>query len=563
MCMSWLPFRFSRSSSCPSTGPVFPRCRELFVIAIDLLGTGRAFLRVPWQRPADVYFTALQAVRNVVLLFSNPSWSDGHSVPSTILRNITALSSQIAYSEDILVNITTLSTTSVSTANGVVQGLLYVPDLADDDPCQNLSAPYIPQNATRQVNLPTTNYNLIALAPWINANCTLAFLASAKLDPIRAMLVYLPDGDTNQPPAVDDEAWDLGDGGAWKATNRYPVYAIPSTSGKQMMRQLSLYSGDLSQVPFSNQIMSTYSPNPADYVRVWTELTVVTISTTLPLWAFILIILGVIVVVIGSTSLLMHLVQNRRRAALRRRVMRGEVNLEALGIKRLTVPFDHIQTFPLFTYNYDPPLASPSSTKFPQKNGRRSSEASGVAINVRSSTRNEKNDSAIDYQPACIICLEDFESRKTIIRELPCGHIYHPECIDEFLSHLSSLCPSCKASMLPVGYCPQITNSMVRREFGTRRLRSRGAVIHVDVERGRRRLSSWSSSMKKHICPLSSPKPEEAVDLQEQPRGGRPSTVGTTRDRMQDLVVPVDETNSDDGRPPWKRTALKVFPGFR
>ncbi|OTA98711.1 hypothetical protein M426DRAFT_258190, partial [Hypoxylon sp. CI-4A] len=484
------------------------------------------------------------------LLFSNPSWSDGHSIPSTILRNITALSSHIAYSEDILGNITTLSTTSVPTANGVVQGLLYVPDLSDDDPCQNLTEGYIPKNVTRQVNLPTTNYNLIALAPWINSDCTHSFLASARADPIRGMLVYRPDGDTSPPPDADDEVWDLGDAGAWKTRNRYPVYAISTTSGNEMMRQLSFYSGDLSQVPFSDQIISTYSPNPADYVRVWTELTVVTVSTTLPLWAFILIILGVIVAVIGSTSLLMHFVQNRRRASLRRRVMRGEVNLEALGIKRLIVPLDHVQSFTLFTYNYDPPI-SPTSVKSPQK-GRRSSEGSRQPINV--SVRNEKNDSAIDYQPACLICLEDFESKKTIIRELPCGHIYHPECIDEFLSQVSSLCPSCKASMLPPGYCPKITNSMVRREFGTRRLRSRGTVIHVDVERGRERLSSWSSSMKKHICRVSSPKPEEVIDLQEQPRVDRPSTAGTTRNRMQDLVVPVDETNSDDGRPQCKST---------
>ncbi|KAI1098708.1 hypothetical protein F4804DRAFT_323957 [Jackrogersella minutella] len=503
---------------------------------------------------------SLQTVRNVVLLFSNPSWSDGHSVPSTILRNITALSSQIAYSEDLLGNITTLSTTSVSTANGVVQGLLYVPDLAANDPCQNQTAKYIPQNVTRQVNLPTTNYNLIALAPWINANCTKSFLASARLDPIRGMLVYRPEGDDGQPPAADDEVWDLGDGDAWKTTNRYPVYAVPSASGNEMMHQLSLYSGDLSQVPFSQQIITTYSPNPADYVRVWTELSVITVSTTLPLWAFILIILGVIVAVIGSTSLLMHFVQSRRRAALRRRVMRGEVNLEALGIKRLRVPMDHIHSFTLFTYNYDPPVPmSPTSPKSPTK-GRRSSEVSRQPASVRT----EKNDASIDYQPACLICLEDFESKKTIIRELPCGHIYHPECIDEFLSQLSSLCPSCKASMLPPGYCPKVTNSMVRREFGTRRLRSRGgAMIHVDVERGRQRLSSWSSSMKKHILRVSSPKPEEAVDLPEQPRLDRPSTVGTARDRMQDLVVPVDETNSDDGRPQWKRTAIKVFPGFR
>ncbi|KAI0169121.1 hypothetical protein GGR52DRAFT_553810 [Hypoxylon sp. FL1284] len=508
---------------------------------------------------------SLQTVRNVVLLFSNPRWSDGHTVPSTILRNITALSSQIAYSDDILGNITTLSTTSVSTPNGVVQGLLYVPDLPSGDPCQSLAGSYIPPNVTRRVSLPTTSYNLIALAPWINATCTQSFLAAARTDPLRAMLVYRPDGDAGQPPDVEDEAWDLGDAGAWKTTNRYPVYAISGASGNEMMRQLSFYSGDLSEVPFSDQIVSTYSPNPADYVRVWTELTVTTISKTLPLWAFILIILGVIIVVIAGISLLMHFVQNRRRAALRRRVMRGEVNLEGLGIKRLTVPPTHIKTFPLFTY--DPPV-SPKTGKFAHSKGRRSSEASGIPASPITAVRNEKPDSAMDYQPACIICLDEFESKKTIIRELSCGHIYHPECIDDFLCQLSSLCPSCRTSMLPSGYCPTITNSMVRREYGTRRLRSQGTRMRVDVERGRSELSSWGKSMKSHMWHTSPAKPDGSIHLQdirlpEQPRATRPNTVGSTNDHIQELIVPVDETNSDDGRPPWKRTALKVFPGFR
>ncbi|KAI5864888.1 hypothetical protein GGS23DRAFT_562260 [Durotheca rogersii] len=488
---------------------------------------------------------SLQTIRNVVLLFSNPTWSDGRSIPGTILRNITALSSQIAYSENLLGNITTLSTTSVPTTNGVIQGLLYVPALAKGDPCRELAANHIPQNVTRRANLPTTNYNLVALAPWIDVDCTKSFLASARVDPIRAMLVYLPDGDASQPPDPDADAWDLGDGGGWKTKNRYPVYAIPGASGAEMMRQLSLYSGDLSQVPFSNQIISAYSPDPSDFVRVWTELTVVTVTATLPLWAFVLIIIGVIVAVIGSTSLLMHFVQRRRRSALRRRVMRGEVNLEALGIKRLTVPAAHIQTFPLFTYFYDPPLpSSPTSANLPPKKGRDSTEASRKPR----SGQTGKNVSAIDYQPSCHICLENFESRATIIRELPCGHIYHPDCIDEFLGRLSSLCPICRASMLPRGYCPRITNSMVRREFGTRRLRSRRGVA-VDVERGRRRLSSWSSSVKKHICRVSSSRrSDEDVDLEEQPRHNVPNNVRTTQQRMQDLAAMVDETNSDDGR---------------
>lgn len=47
---------------------------------------------------------------------------------------------------------------------------------------------------------------------------------------------------------------------------------------------------------------------------------------------------------------MMHWVQRRRREALRRRISNGEVDLEALGIKRLTVPQDIIDKMPMYTY---------------------------------------------------------------------------------------------------------------------------------------------------------------------------------------------------------------------
>ncbi|KAI7564228.1 hypothetical protein KC317_g7200, partial [Hortaea werneckii] len=68
------------------------------------------------------------------------------------------------------------------------------------------------------------------------------------------------------------------------------------------------------------------------------------------------------------------------------------------------------------------------------------------------------------------ICLDDYvpvsaESEGTTVRELPCHHIFHPECVDAFLKENSSLCPICKRTVLPQGYCPRnVTNAMVRRE---------------------------------------------------------------------------------------------------
>ncbi|KAI1823260.1 hypothetical protein F4861DRAFT_510940 [Xylaria intraflava] len=500
----------------------------------------------------------LQAIRNVVLLFTNPKLSHGYHLPSNVVRNLTALSDKLAYSETILNNITTLSTNYVFTTKGNIEGLLYVPDLPFGDSCNHIAGQYIPANATRKVDLPPNDYILVALVPWINVNCTKAFMAAATVDPLRAMLVYRPDDADGQPPDAHSDLWELDDGGGWKLKNHFPVYAISSGSGARMMQQISLYSGSVSEVPLADQINDTYSPNPGDYVRVWTQLSVSPDPALLAIWAFVLIILAVLLSVIGGTSLLMHYVQNRRRALLRRRVMNGEVNLEALGIKRLTVPLSHIQTYPLFTYNYNPPGDSAPASQPPQPAYKTSSDSDSPSLIQNRGRYGDR----LDYQPTCLICLDDFESKVTIIREISCGHIFHPECIDQFLSEMSSLCPLCKESMYPWGHCPKITNSMVRRELNTRKLRSRGT---FQVSRWRWLLSRDPTKAQSTQRPSSATaEPLTSIHLQTRSSGQTPSGGGTTRERMQQLVTPIilDETDSDDERSLWKRAALILFPGF-
>ena len=455
-----------------------------------------------------------------------------------------------------------LSSKSAETDNGILQGLLYVPDLDGDDPCQEQARDFVPYSAVHQNNLPSTNYNLVAIAPWFSKECTKSYLSSAHYDPLRAFIFYLPSNDTTKPPGPDSDVWDLGDDGAWKKGNHFPIFAVSGALGSEMMYQLGLYSGNLTSVPFGDNISELYQPDPDDYVRIWTELTVSS-PTGLPnVWVFILIVIGVLLAVVTLTLFGMHYVWRQRRASLRRRVVDGEINLEAMGIKRLTVPLHHLQKLPLFTYNYDPPLSrtasissSPSPT-LPQTSPPPSSllasrrlsqrrmsqpqqqhksidaaidEISVVVVSdIRSQTASDKESQShisdpasvatvptsptsnvsgpepsvagdLDYQPMCHICLEPFQSRVTIIRELPCGHIFHTECIDEFLSYVSSLCPLCKACMLPKGYCPAITNAMVRRERAMHRIRERVVVDDNQNKNGRDRICSWSSSIKKHL----------------------------------------------------------------
>lgn len=459
-----------------------------------------------------------------------------------------SLQKQIAYSESITENITTLST-NYAPSDGTIQGLLYVPDIDPDDSCSQRASAYIPKNATRQSNLPPTTYNLVALAPWIDANCTKALLASTSADQLRAFLFYLPNNDSSQAPDSGDSTWSLDSddsSNSWMSKYHYPIYVIPGSSGMEMMHELSLYSGNLTQVPYGANISAIYHPDSADYVRIWTELRVAYDSPTLPIWAWILIIVGVFFFITGSTSLFMHCVQSRRRTSLRRRVKRGEIDLEGLGIKRITVPSEHILDFPLFTYNYDPPhppasLQSPTSP-YP---------ADLPAPHGASASKNTQAVRVIpppEYQPSCHICVEYYESKVTIIRELSCGHIFHPECIDEFLNEISSLCPICKKSMLPKGYSPKITAGMVRRERATRRLRPR-IIIRTDAEEAWPRGRLWGSTVKRYLrsLPSSPTQPSyTAIELSERQKDPE-----TTRQRMRELAGPVDD-RSDDGKPPCK-----------
>lgn len=47
-------------------------------------------------------------------------------------------------------------------------------------------------------------------------------------------------------------------------------------------------------------------------------------------------------------------------------------------------------------------------------------------------------------QNQCTICIEDFVDGSSRVREMPCGHIFHPECIDPYLTERGTRCPNCQ-----------------------------------------------------------------------------------------------------------------------
>ncbi|CAN9331498.1 hypothetical protein CC77DRAFT_1019363 [Alternaria alternata] len=403
------------------------------------------------------------------------------------------LNDSVSFQYRILNNIQTLSTKGVD-GNQDPYGILYVPDVYTSG-CKQQEADYVLENATRIANLPSDkDYALIAVAPWYSAQCTIEYFTAARNHPTKAFLTYLP-GDSNaKPPVLNDAAWNLQDGGSWQTANDFPTYALSSMTGRNIMEQLDQYSGNLSQVPHADQLSQIY--DSTDYVRLWATVSTDSGGQLPSLWVFLVIVLAVLLVAVSITSLVMHIIQRRRRNDLRERVLNGQVDLEALGVKRLTVSQQVLDKLPIHTHTA-PAVAAAAASNEPEKTTatqapNHAHDLPHAAVDAETGYKGPQllrhssaptiptvptsGTSASWSQPTCPICMDDFEVDETQVRELPCHHIFHPECIDTFLLNHSSLCPMCKQTVLPTGACPvNITNVMVRRERHINRMRARSA----------------------------------------------------------------------------------------
>lgn len=281
---------------------------------------------------------------------------------------------------------------------------------------------------------------------------------------------------------------------------------------------MNQYNTDLLDVPYGQNISASGLYSLDDYVRL--VMTVDrNVSHSLPgLWIFLLIVLGLLCLIVVVTSIGMvsslctlllkestdhvqHLHQYLARRDLRRRIAAGEVDLEVLGIKRLVVPKNYINALSQHVWEDDHERKGSSS------------------------------DSPVPTydQNSCSICLEDFVRNTTMVRELPCHHIYHPDCIDPFLHKRSSLCPLCKRSVLPKGYIPPnvlLTSATVMRERRWRRQhrihRSReSGNVSTDIELQATEISSAAVQSRTHQADLSSLAPDNEEEERAYRQQGR------------------------------------------
>ena len=355
-------------------------------------------------------------------------------------------------------------------------------------------------------------------------------------DDFRGMVFYVPGNSTERPPEISSPQWDMNDQGVWKSQYNFPVYAIPGATGQAVVNKLSNFSSISPTSPETKPLLDFYGGYTPSAFKIYATIGTNRDGGTPSLWLFLLIVIAALGGGLILTSISMHWRAHRRQARLRRMIVNGEISLNLLGVKKVTVPIDAIHEMPLYIYTtasdfpdndalsnqpadliqtvqttvipnsprptYDPYgkfIGAPitNSTEVPSTNDPPAIPPPAAEEEIHQVVDNPNNNPIIpktfdaDAQPSCPICLDDYIPNLTIVRSLPCQHIFHPECIDKFLSRNSSMCPMCKTSALPAGYCPPvITSMMVRRE---RDLRMRAQLDMLERKQGE--TQGWKSKL--------------------------------------------------------------------
>ncbi|KAL4942431.1 hypothetical protein BDV06DRAFT_192211 [Aspergillus oleicola] len=410
-----------------------------------------------------------------------------------------------------LEDIRTLSTQNAP-QKGPIKGLLSVPDLSNDDPCKNATSPFIPSNVTRFHDVTPSGLPIIGIAPWITPNCSQSFLDASKHAGTEALLFFLPAGGDTKPPAANDTTWLLGNGHSWKEIT-YPVYAIPGAAGISLMERLSWNSSTGILLPGQQNTSAALSASEQWDIRLFTLIDLEKSGRKSPsFWGFLLATLGTISVFCIICLLLYQLIQRRRRENLQQRLEADRENYPQFDLQHIKIPHECLARLPVYTY----PVPDDNAKDCAQKiypNDKASNVANtkpvettrtGIDEGVEAEAHIPKSNSAVWNEDApdtkhsqspqsasarieniihrvashgpfspipnraspehmnrlslsqttCAICLDDFVPASSTVRELPCGHIFHPECIDVCLTRSSSLCPLCKKSVLEPGFCP-------------------------------------------------------------------------------------------------------------
>eukprot|EP01018_Ginkgo_biloba_P038053 Gb_14821 [translate_table: standard] len=133
--------------------------------------------------------------------------------------------------------------------------------------------------------------------------------------------------------------------------------------------------------------------------------------------------------------------------------------LQMLGLNSVTSPATNTQPQPI----REPPWSSyPSEIQTPVL-GSGLPQLPVIADEIRTSLPVilYENESSINTnaQVECAVCLSKVEQGDQI-RELPCCHFFHRDCLDKWLDHQQTTCPLCRSSLIP----EETANKLRRRE---------------------------------------------------------------------------------------------------
>eukprot|EP00588_Corethron_pennatum_P032392 CAMPEP_0194349204 /NCGR_PEP_ID=MMETSP0171-20130528/106952_1 /TAXON_ID=218684 /ORGANISM="Corethron pennatum, Strain L29A3" /LENGTH=884 /DNA_ID=CAMNT_0039116623 /DNA_START=168 /DNA_END=2819 /DNA_ORIENTATION=- len=138
--------------------------------------------------------------------------------------------------------------------------------------------------------------------------------------------------------------------------------------------------------------------------------------------------------------------QGRRIRVLRRRRGMPRDVIESLPIGRFSSPRKDDQPAESFEEgNAESPIAAARSLD----SSLAAAAAGGgdPASPTPNASVGNGPDGIWDDRECCSICLVDYEEGDEI-RTMPCGHAFHPECVDPWLS-LHTSCPQCRRSVVP------------------------------------------------------------------------------------------------------------------
>ncbi|KAJ2733040.1 hypothetical protein IW152_003363 [Coemansia sp. BCRC 34962] len=236
-------------------------------------------------------------------------------------------------------------------------------------------------------------------------------------------------------------------------------------------------------------------------------------------WEISLISLVVILALCFCTSLAFHVSSSRRR--IERAGRRGNTNstskyiqtLPSCALDRLmlrTVTEADVLVLSEHTTPLDAILNPNGKLRSTRSLSTNSPSTEGTSCSTEGCSGCEKpHESSSDKQPCvgaeisvlkgciatCIVCIDDFIAGSKM-RILPCGHNYHIECIDPWLTTKSSLCPLCKYDTR------EVLTDLERSLSGPRILASRqvfGNAIDSSSIYGDSESSSFMAESRSHI----------------------------------------------------------------